>query len=140
MSKKTLSAGVVITDGDRVLLCHVTGAKHWDLPKGKVDPGETEIQAAVRELQEETSIEVDETKLEYLGIYEYKKTKDLSLWLYRVNEMPDTGKLICTSTFDSGKGVMRTEMDGFSNVSWSKISKYVVPDMLAVLKKVSNVM
>ena len=29
---------------------------HWDLPKGKIDPGETKKQAAVREVQEETGI------------------------------------------------------------------------------------
>ena len=31
-------------------------ADRWDLPKGHVDPGETEIQCALRELQEETGI------------------------------------------------------------------------------------
>jgi 8-oxo-dGTP pyrophosphatase MutT (NUDIX family) len=30
--------------------------RHWDFPKGHVEPGETELQAAVRELREETGI------------------------------------------------------------------------------------
>ncbi len=30
--------------------------KRWDLPKGKIDPGETPVQAAVREVQEETGL------------------------------------------------------------------------------------
>ena len=136
MTKKTLSAGVVITDGSQLLVCHVTGAKHWDLPKGKVDPGENELQAAVRELQEETSMIVEPGKLEPLGQFPYKKTKDLILWLYRVEKMPDPRTLVCRSTFDSGKGVMRTEMDGFACVAWSRVEEYVVPDMLVVLKKV----
>jgi 8-oxo-dGTP pyrophosphatase MutT (NUDIX family) len=29
---------------------------HWDLPKGKIDPGETPEQAAIREVQEETGL------------------------------------------------------------------------------------
>lgn len=29
---------------------------HWDLPKGKIDPGETPPEAAVREVQEETGL------------------------------------------------------------------------------------
>ena len=29
---------------------------HWDLPKGKIDPGETPQQAAIREVQEETGL------------------------------------------------------------------------------------
>ena len=31
----------------------------WDLPKGHVDPGETELQCALRELEEETGIAED---------------------------------------------------------------------------------
>jgi 8-oxo-dGTP pyrophosphatase MutT (NUDIX family) len=30
--------------------------RHWDFAKGHVDPGETDIQAAIRELREETGI------------------------------------------------------------------------------------
>ena len=38
----------------------------WDLPKGHVDPGETELECALREMEEETglprdSIEIDES-------------------------------------------------------------------------------
>ncbi len=31
---------------------------HWDLPKGKIDPGETPEEAAVREVQEETGLKM----------------------------------------------------------------------------------
>lgn len=41
--------------GDRTWLLLNYG-KHWDFPKGHVDPGETDRQAAVRELTEETGI------------------------------------------------------------------------------------
>jgi len=130
---KTVSAGVVVTDGKKLLLCHVTGNKHWDLPKGNVDPGEEHVHAAVRELYEETSLRVSAESLESLGILEYKKTKDLSLWLYRVDVMPEAAGLDCFSTFDSGHGIYKKEMDGFANVAWDKIGKRVVPDMLRVL-------
>jgi len=138
MPKKTVSAGVIVTDGIKLLLCHVTGGKHWDLPKGKVDPGETELDAAVRELREETSLVVDPSSLQSLGTFVYKKDKDLSLWLYRVDVMPDPAGLDCLSTFESGKGILKKEMDGFASVSWDKISKKVVPDMLRVLTQVKE--
>lgn len=59
--KKQVSAGIVVyykpTDGSEVeyLLLHYV-AGHWDLPKGKLEAGETKIQAAIRELEEETGL------------------------------------------------------------------------------------
>lgn len=54
-------AGCVITDEqDRVLLLHRNTAKltQWEIPGGKLDPGEDERMAAARELREEMGIEV----------------------------------------------------------------------------------
>ncbi|MEL7266668.1 MAG: NUDIX domain-containing protein, partial [Planctomycetota bacterium] len=39
-------------------------AKRWDLPKGHSDPGETLIQTALRETQEETGIALNPDALE----------------------------------------------------------------------------
>ena len=45
-------------DGDvEVILVHRPRYDDWSLPKGKVDPGETDEQAALREVQEEASVE-----------------------------------------------------------------------------------
>lgn len=38
-------------------------ADRWDLPKGHVDPGETEVQCALRELREETGIRATDIEL-----------------------------------------------------------------------------
>ena len=40
-----------------VLLLHYKSG-HWDFPKGNIENSETEIQAATRELKEETGIEI----------------------------------------------------------------------------------
>jgi 8-oxo-dGTP diphosphatase len=46
------------SDGDvEVILVHRPRYDDWSLPKGKVDPGETDEQAALREVREEASIE-----------------------------------------------------------------------------------
>ena len=59
------SCGVVLFSKQKVLLLqYATGQKegewdlqgHWDFPKGHVDKGETEIETATRELEEETGI------------------------------------------------------------------------------------
>lgn len=44
---------------------------HWELPKGKIDPDETTMQAAMRELKEETSVDFEvipgfEQKISYI--------------------------------------------------------------------------
>jgi 8-oxo-dGTP pyrophosphatase MutT (NUDIX family) len=53
-----LSAGVVVLrdtqDGCRFLL--LRAYSYWDFPKGAVEPGETPLQAAIREVQEETGL------------------------------------------------------------------------------------
>jgi 8-oxo-dGTP diphosphatase len=42
--------------GVEVVLVHRPRYDDWSLPKGKVDPGETDEQAALREVREEASI------------------------------------------------------------------------------------
>ena len=43
-------------DGTEVLLVHRAKYDDWSLPKGKLDPGETWEQAAIREVFEETGV------------------------------------------------------------------------------------
>jgi len=53
--KKVIAAGgVVQNDYDEFLLMYRRG--YWDMPKGKLDPGETLEQCAIREVQEETGL------------------------------------------------------------------------------------
>lgn len=55
--KQPRSCGFLIVKGDPIesflLMKHPS---RWDLPKGHVDPGETDMQCALRELEEETGI------------------------------------------------------------------------------------
>jgi 8-oxo-dGTP diphosphatase len=50
------AGGVVVRDG-RVPLVHRGRYDDWSLPKGKLEPGETWEQAALREVREETGLE-----------------------------------------------------------------------------------
>lgn len=57
-----------------VLLLHYTSG-HWDFPKGNIEIDETEIQAATRELKEETSIETFTLIPGFRHILNYKYTR-----------------------------------------------------------------
>lgn len=65
MADELKSCGVLIVRGDPpdsfLLMKH---PDRWDLPKGHVDPGETEIECALRELEEETGIPADAVALD----------------------------------------------------------------------------
>ena len=56
-SPEVHAAGGVVLDRDgRVVLVHRPRYDDWTLPKGKLDPGESFEEAALREVEEETGI------------------------------------------------------------------------------------
>lgn len=55
MAKKIIAAGGLVFNDNAELLMIFRRGK-WDLPKGKLDEGETIEQCAVREVQEETGL------------------------------------------------------------------------------------
>eukprot|EP01117_Protostelium_nocturnum_P015923 TRINITY_DN6206_c0_g1_i1.p1 TRINITY_DN6206_c0_g1~~TRINITY_DN6206_c0_g1_i1.p1 ORF type:complete len:183 (-),score=61.42 TRINITY_DN6206_c0_g1_i1:134-682(-) len=73
---KRRSAGLVVRSKGKYLMCHSTQQKkgytisqfdgNWSIAKGGVDKGESLIEAAIRELQEETGIDLNSDRLQYL--------------------------------------------------------------------------
>jgi len=89
-------------DDVQVLVIHRTQHKDFSLPKGKLDPGETLPQAAVREVLEETGLRV--ALGTPLGAVEYPipsgRTKEVHYWAAEA-----TKKAIAASTFVPNKEV-----------------------------------
>jgi len=98
VTEKTFSAGGVIinTSGDIVLVRQV-GTSLWGFPKGHIEPGEDELEAAKREIHEETGISVEDLEfVKTLGTYSrykiasdgYEDTsewKTMTLFVFRSN-------------------------------------------------------
>lgn len=68
MSVTKIAGGVVLNERGEVLVVSQNGDS-WSLPKGHIDPGETPLQAAVREIKEESGIKELEL-IKELGAYE----------------------------------------------------------------------
>ena len=61
-------AQAVVRDAQRVLLCERRELRGWELPGGAVQPGERDEDAVVREVREETGLEVAVVRV--VGRYE----------------------------------------------------------------------
>ena len=58
MTEIPAAGGVIVRDG-KVAVVHRPKYDDWSLPKGKLDPGESFEDAAVREVEEETGLRCD---------------------------------------------------------------------------------
>lgn len=118
VSKKPLpiSCGtLLINPHGQILLCHVTGTRNWDIPKGMQDPGESTLEAAMRELFEEAGLAFDAAAFEDLGVFDYRRDKRLHLYKVKAPaELASLEALKCTSYFPhQTTGTMTPEVDGF---------------------------
>ena len=80
-------AAIVTDDAGRVLLCQQSqGHRRWGLPGGKVRENESPIHAAVRDIREETGMDVEIVDL--VGLYELcgQGLPDLVVHVFRCHD------------------------------------------------------
>lgn len=108
----------------------------WDIPKGHVEPGEYEIQAAVRECEEETGFsKYDPTFLVDLGCHDYSDNKDIHLFVYPHPIAAEDVKNCRCSAYHINESGEFLEMDRFALIK-RHVWKYVMgPSLLKVMTK-----
>jgi putative (di)nucleoside polyphosphate hydrolase len=132
MSGYTISCGTLVVDERRrLLLCHVTNTKAWDIPKGMLDPGETPLEAAIRELREEAGIAFAPERFVDLGEFAYRRDKRLHLFKVAAGtELASLEHLACCSFFPHhSTGAPTPEMDGFRWAERAEVARLCWPRM-----------
>ena len=83
MARHTRYQGMIIQDHKILLICHTqhsTGLSYWVIPGGGIEQSETEEECVIREMKEETNLDVKIEKLAFDepahpdGIYKWRKS------------------------------------------------------------------
>lgn len=133
---RRISCGVLVTDGERLLLGHATRSPRWDIPKGLAEPGEDPRGAALRELEEETGLVASPEALHELGTHAYLPGKDLALFAWMPRPMPDPSALVCRSCFTLRGGALLPEFDRFGLFAWDEALSRTGKNLARVLAAV----
>ena len=139
--KERCACGIIIEEPRGWLLCHPTnGGNRWDFPKGNAEIGEDHLDAALRELKEETGLELDSSQIESikdLGRDSYQSNRDLHLFYVKVKSI-DTKIMFCESMVENPRGANFPEMDAFAVFPKDLILTKVGKGMKAWLEKNVN--
>ena len=122
------AAGGLLTNDEGELLCiHRLG--HWDLPKGKLEPGEILEEAAAREVQEESGVPLPVVLSPFATTYHVygpgEGLMKVTSW-FRMALSPGTGSVELVPQTEEGitevrwagpEEVARLEPDAFGNIA-----------------------
>jgi len=141
------SAGIFLINKEgKILIGHPT--KHsnnsWSIPKGKLDEGETEYEAAVRETWEESNMDVSSVTTYHeldKKVYNHKK-KQLKPYVILETENPEldleTAEVKCNANVPEEKGGY-PEMDDFKWVDVDEARGLLHHTQVACLDEVASI-
>lgn len=148
MKDNLCTCGIIyrVKDTNIFLIEHATMSKYWSIPKGCLESSDkSKAEAAVREIKEETNIDINKDSLKYIGTYHYVKGKDIALFTYEVEHSSaiNINKLVCTSMFDykyktsdgNLKVISLPEVDKYRYINHMEMSKYLNENICRVLKE-----
>ncbi len=126
---KTIKAvvGVLRNNTQQILIAkrqdHQFMGGFWELPGGKIDPGESNEEAVIRELKEELGIGVVELSLHQTMVYDYPEHR-VELSIYNIIQYQQTPKGI------EGQEITWSDIDDLSNFN-------LLPTMKAFINSIT---
>ena len=105
-----------------LLMQHPT---RWDLPKGHVDPGESEMECALRELDEETGIK--ESQIEIDENFRYDHLYTVTLKKHNYEPRPKKLSIFLAKLNEPHVELELTEHDGYQSVSYTHLTLPTTP-------------
>jgi len=110
--------GIILDDQNRILLCHRTDRDLWNLPGGGMEKGETPWQGVVREVKEETGLEIKVEKM--TGVYS-KPDQDMIAFAF-----------LCTIT--GGNMMLTNESDKIEYFKFIELPENLSPKQVERIK------
>ena len=137
------AAGICILYRDNILLVHASDANKernaYGIPKGGVDPGENYLEAAIRELREETGISINprvlDKELHVANSYNRKGEVSWQLYyyIYKADDLSDLGM---DSTNVNKSDLQAEEVDWAGFVPIPKAYEIINRSQLIILDRV----
>lgn len=97
----------------------------WRLPGGKIEDGESEVDALIREVKEETNLDVD--SYERIGTYEDDepdKHGELTHWKFHIYKVLPAGELKSSDEFPEVKWFDIKDLPNVSSVARASIKLF----------------
>lgn len=128
---RIIVSAIIVTEDDKVFMgrTHPGGVYPdcWHIPGGGVDPGETKLQALIREVKEETGIDIskfeaklvsdtdtaDGTKIDKITGEPYTVTMHFNDYLVKINQLAATIKVILNDDLISYEWVPITNLKNY---------------------------
>jgi len=135
--KQPRSCGFLIVSGMPIqsfmLMKH---ADRWDLPKGHVDSGESDLTCALRELQEETGFAEHELTIDTEFYYEQSYPVSAGRYGSEKDQFVEKTLRIFLATIDEPRTPTLTEHIGYEWIFWQpphRIQEWTIDPLLARL-------
>lgn len=138
------AAGVAIIWGTKILLVHPTGAS-WQkrtigIPKGSIEAGETELEAALRETFEETGIKlrIDQLEPTIHSVTIYRGQKPVGTIHYAICRIEDPSEIGLSSDRVPKEQLQFEEIDWAGFIEIDEAYEKMVFSQLIILDRVKG--